>query len=205
MRAIFLPRLVSSPSAARLAVAALCAVALIFAGCGLLPKRKSKPISSKGPLRTVQHVDLARFMGDWRIIANIPYSGEKGRVDSITSYALRPDGKIENWFTYRKKSFSSPQITVKAEAEVVNAETNAEWKFGSFGPTKEIYHIIELDSDYQWAVLGHTSRKYGWILARQRAIPHLTYEAILDRVAAHGYDPGSFAKVPQFAEQPSAE
>ena len=45
------------------------------------------------PLRTVQHVDLKRYMGDWRVISNIPYFAEKGRVDSVESYALRPDGR----------------------------------------------------------------------------------------------------------------
>jgi apolipoprotein D and lipocalin family protein len=36
-------------------------------------------------------------MGDWYVIASIPYFAEKDCVDSIESYALRPDGKIDNW------------------------------------------------------------------------------------------------------------
>src|ERR1700733_5169440 len=57
----------------------------------------------KEPLRTVSHVDLQRYMGDWYVIANIPYFAEKNCYDSIESYALRPDGAIDNWFTCRKK------------------------------------------------------------------------------------------------------
>ena len=53
--------------------------------------------SVKDPLRTVSHVDLPRYMGDWYVIANIPYFAEKNCYDSIESYALRPDGAIDNW------------------------------------------------------------------------------------------------------------
>src|SRR5688572_24250988 len=56
--------------------------------------------SSKPPLRTVTHVDLPKYMGDWRVIANIPYFAEKDCIDSIESYALRPDGRIANSFTF---------------------------------------------------------------------------------------------------------
>ena len=46
------------------------------------------------PLQTVAHVDLARYMGDWYVIANIPYFAEKGCFDSVESYALRADGEV---------------------------------------------------------------------------------------------------------------
>ena len=65
--------------------------------------------TSKPPLKTVKHVELPRYMGDWRVIANIPYFAERGLVDSIESYGLRSDGKIANWFRARKGSFDAPQ------------------------------------------------------------------------------------------------
>ncbi len=153
------------------------------------------------PLRTVSHVDLPRYMGDWRVIANIPYFAERGCIDSIESYALRPDGSIANWFTFRKASFDAPQKRFTAEAAVVNHQTNAEWKVTFFGAFTAKYLVLDLDPDYKWAVIGHPSRKYGWIMAREKTLPDAAYAAILKRLAAQGYDTALFKKVPQLPSQ----
>src|ERR1700733_15809879 len=87
----------------------------------------------KDPLRTVPHVDLPRYMGDWYVIANIPYFAEKDCVDSIESYALRADGDIDNWFTCRKKTFDAPmKRKVTTTATGVDKTTNAEWRVKFF-------------------------------------------------------------------------
>ena len=187
--------LASTQSRALLRGTCLVLAAVMFTACASTKTHSMKSPST--PLRSVPRVDLPRFMGDWRVIANIPYFAEKGCVDSIESYALRPDGKIENWFTYRKKSLDAPQKTIRAQATVVNQQTNAEWKVKFFGLISAKYFVIDLDPNYQWTVIGHPSRNYGWIMAREKTLPNATYEALLDRLAAQGYDPGRFVKVPQ--------
>jgi apolipoprotein D and lipocalin family protein len=152
---------------------------------------------SSAPLRTVPRVDLHRYMGDWRVIANIPYFGEKNCVDSIESYGLRSDGRIANTFTYRKKSFQAPQKQLHALAWVTNPRTNAEWRVRFFGLITLDYLVIDLDPEYRWAVVGYPNRKYGWVLARERVLPEAVYKRILQRLAGQGYDPGRFVKVPQ--------
>ncbi|HSI15879.1 MAG TPA: lipocalin family protein [Chthoniobacter sp.] len=178
---------------------------IVVAGCvaarAASPANKTVTKESTAPLRTVKHVDLRRYMGDWRVIANIPYFGEKNCVDSIEGYRLRPDGRIDNFFTYRKKSFSAPQKQMRALAWVVNHETNAAWKVRFFGLLTVDYLIIDLDPNYRWAVLGYPKRKYGWILAREKTLPEKTYREILSRLAAQGYDPARFRKVPQLPSQ----
>lgn len=157
--------------------------------------------ATQAPLRTVRHVDLRRYMGDWRVIANIPYFGEKNCVDSIEGYRLRPDGRIDNYFTYRKKSFSASQKQMRALAWVVNHDTNAEWRVRFFGLLTVDYLILDVDPNYQWAILGYPKRKYGWILAREKTLPEKTYQMLLQRLAAQGYDPARFRKVPQLPSQ----
>jgi len=148
-------------------------------------------------------VDLSRFMGDWRVIANIPYFAERDAVDSVESYALRPDGKIANWFVFRRGSFEAPLQRYDFSAEVVNKETNAEWKVRFLPFFKVSYLIIDLDPEYRWTVVGHPSRRYGWIMARERSLPEATYQGILQRLAAQGYDPDKFVKVPQIPPGPT--
>jgi apolipoprotein D and lipocalin family protein len=148
----------------------------------------------------VPHVDLSRYMGDWFVIANIPYFAEKNCFDSVESYALRADGRIDNWFTCREKSFDAPlKRKVTTIATVYDKQSNAEWRVPFFKALKIKYFVIDLDSDYQWAVIGHPSHRYGWIISRTRTLSEQTYLRILQRLGEQGYDPSTFVKVPQRA------
>ena len=174
----------------------------LLVGCGVAIAKRKAAGGSGVPLHTVSHVDLARYMGDWRVISEIPYFAEKGCVDSIESYKLRPDGTIDNWFTYRKNTFTAPQKKITAHAFVTNPRTNAEWKVKFLGGIISApYLVLDLDPHYQWTVVGHPSRNYGWIMARAKTLPPETYHAILQRLATQGYDISRFKIVPQFPSQ----
>lgn len=151
------------------------------------------------PLRTVSHVDLPRYMGDWYIIANIPYSLENGKVATKDRYTLRPDGKIDNAFVFHRKTFDAPEKQWNALAWVHDKNTNAEWRVQFFWPLSIPYLIIDLDKDYQWSVVGYPSRNLGWVLSRKPVMDEAVYQGILKRLAAQGYDPKKFVKVPQKA------
>lgn len=174
-------------------------ITLFAAGCASGNRTITQPMkpARTGELHTVSHVDLKRFMGDWRVIANIPYFAEKGCIDSIEGYRSRPDGRIDNIFTFRKGSFDAPQKSIRAIARVHNTETNAEWRIRFFHLITAKYLVLDLDPDYRWTVVGHPSRKYGWIMAREKTLPAATYAGILHRLATQGYDPKAFTLVPQ--------
>ncbi len=158
--------------------------------------------NQRPPLHTVAHVDLPRYMGHWRVISEIPYFAERGGVDSVESYALLPDGSIYNWFVMRKGGFSAPESQVTAHAYVVNKQTNAEWRVKFLGGLITApYLILDLDPNYQWTVVGHPSRNYGWIMARAKTMPDSTYKAILTRLTAQGYNSSRFKKVPQLPSE----
>lgn len=174
----------------------LISILVLLAGCAIAARKRAPP------LRTVAHVDLPRYMGHWRVIAEIPYFAERGAVDSVESYSLLPDGTVHNWFTCRKESFDAPLNKITAHAYVVNKQTNAEWRVKFLGGLiSASYLILDLDPDYQWTVVGHPSHNYGWIMAREKTLPEATYQAILQRLAAQGYDVSRFQKVPQFPSQ----
>ncbi|MEY5011672.1 MAG: hypothetical protein RLZZ253_2811 [Verrucomicrobiota bacterium] len=166
------------------------AVSLLLVGCAGLD-------SGRKPLCSVKHVDLKRYMGDWYVFANIPYFAEKGCYDSVESYALRPDGKIENGFRYRKGSFEGPEKKVRALAWVHNTQSNAEWRVRFFGVFTAEYVVVDLDPQYRWAVVGHPSRNYGWVLSRSKKLSEREYASILKRLETQGYDPARFERVPQ--------
>jgi apolipoprotein D and lipocalin family protein len=161
---------------------------LLLTGCSTM---------STPPLRTVPHVDLDRYLGRWYVIANIPYFLEKGKVASYDTYAKRPDGKLDNIFTFRKGGFDAPETSWHGTAWVTNPTSNAEWKVRFLWPLSTTYLVLELDPDYRWAVVGTPGRDLLWILARDRSLPAADYERILRLIEAQGYDRGKIALVPQ--------
>lgn len=157
------------------------------------------PVSSAPARRptTVPHVDLPRYMGEWQVIAHVPYFLERGKVDTSDIYKLRSDGQIDNIYQFRKRTLDAPLQQWKARAWVVNKESNAEWKLQFLWPLTTTYLVVDLDPDYQWSVVTIPSRKLIWILARDRTLPDATYTGIVQRLQAAGFETSKLAKVPQ--------
>ena len=152
-------------------------------------------------LKPVSHVDLKRYMGDWNVIANIPNFIEKDCVSSVESYALRDDGKIDNWFVCHKADGKETRLTSLGWVE--DPTTNAEWRirFNLFGfipfPISFSYVVIDLDAtDYKYTVVGHPNRNLLWIMARDKTMDDKTYQEILDRVEKQGYDLSKIVRLP---------
>lgn len=78
--------------------------------------------------------------------------------------------------------------SVEGSAEVVDKSTNAKLEVCFFWPFKGDYWIIDLDRDYEYAVVGHPSRDYTWILSRDAELEESTYVAILKRLLEKHYD-----------------
>lgn len=152
---------------------------------------------SQPPLRTVARVDLDRYLGRWYVIANIPYFLEQGKVASYDTYAKRPDGRLDNIFTFRKGDFTAPEQSWHGTAWVTNTVTNAEWKVRFIWPLSTTYLVLELDPDYRWAVVGTPGRDLLWVLARDRQMTAADYEHVLGLIEKQGYERTKIVPVPQ--------
>ncbi len=155
-------------------------------------------------LETVESVDLERYMGQWYVIANIPYFGERGNVGGYAIYRLREDGRIDDIYRYRKGDFDAPEQELEGVAWVVDEESNARWKVQFYWPIRFDYFIIGLDDGYQWSVVGHPSRRYAWIMSRTADMPEARYQALLGLLEARDFDASQLRKVPQRPDQVGA-
>lgn len=146
--------------------------------------------AEKTPLLvTVPHVELNRYLGTWYEIASYPAWFQKGCTGSTAEYAALPDGRIRVINRCFKNSLDGPLKESNGKAEVVDTTSNARLKVWFFWPFKGDYWIIDLDADYQWAVVGVPSRKYLWILSRAPEMDDTVYEGIITRLIDQGYDP----------------
>lgn len=148
-------------------------------------------------LTTTAEVDLPRFMGRWWVIAHIPYFAEKGKVATADIYTLRDDGRIDNVFAYRK-AFGEPEQQMRGVASVVPGTRNAQWVVRFYGGlVKADYLVLEVAPDYSWALIGHPSRDYAWLFAREQAMDDAEYAQLIGRFAQYGYDTKRLQRVPQ--------
>ena len=148
-------------------------------------------------LKTVEHVDVKRYMGTWFEIAKLPQRFEKGLVGIKANYTLLPDGKVEVLNSGYKEDFNGKMKTIKGKAWVADTATNAKLKVSFFWPFTGNYWIIELGKDYEYAVVGDESRKYLWILSRTPQMDETLYNELLKRVQDRGFDVSKLEKVPQ--------
>jgi apolipoprotein D and lipocalin family protein len=169
--------------------AAALACALLAAGCQTVPELP--------PLEPVDHVDLARFMGKWYVIANIPTFLEKGAHNATETYELRDDGTIATTFTFRKDAFDGALKTLTPTGHVGDDPSNAVWGMQFVWPVKAQYLIIHLDDDYSQTVIGRDKRDYVWIMAREPRLSASDYDRLVLRLGEQGYDVSRIERVPQ--------
>lgn len=155
-------------------------------------------IAQLKPLQTVPKVDLNRYLGTWYEIATIPQRFQRGCTGVTATYSLRPDGKIDVLNQCYKDSLNGKYKKAHGKAWVTDTLTNARLKVQFFWPFSGAYWIIELDSNYRYAVVGHPNRNYLWILCRTPQMDDVTYQDLLIRLQeVHGYDLSRLKRTPQ--------
>ncbi|CAN5255844.1 lipocalin family protein [soil metagenome] len=181
-----------------LAAAGVVAVATLAAAT---TAALAKPRTSPSPLAPTIQLDLPSYMGRWWVIAHTPYFAEKGKVATADIYTLRPDGRIDNVYAYRKR-FGGEEKQMHGVATVVPGTGNAQWKIAFFGGLLHAdYQVLELAPDKSWALIGQPSRKLAWVFAREPRMDDAVLMPLLERFRTYGYDPARLKRVPQFADQ----
>jgi len=150
-------------------------------------------------LKTVEHVDVKRYMGTWFEIAKFPQRFEKGLVGITANYTLLPNGKVRVINSGHKVDFNGKLKTIEGKAWVVDTVTNAKLKVSFFWPFAADYWILELGKDYEYSVVGEESRKYLWILSRTPQMEDAIYNELLKRLQQKGFDVSKLERIPQRA------
>jgi apolipoprotein D and lipocalin family protein len=158
------------------------------------------PIENTRP-GVVDSVDLPRYCGLWYEIARIPNTFQTKCAGNVTAfYTQRPDGKID--VTNRCIGKQGKQYEAKGIARVIDHTSNAKLQV-SFVRILGInlfwgdYWVIGLDPNYQWAIIGHPKRSYGWILSRTPTITGEVQSNIEAILRQNGYDPTQFVSTHQ--------
>lgn len=155
-------------------------ILFIFVGCG-----------SKNPyLKTVNNVDIEKYKGTWYEVARFEHFFEKGCKNVTATYELKDNGKIKviNRCT---KIDTGEQKEAIGEAYAID-ESNSKLKVSFFKPFYGDYWIIDLDKDYNYALVGSPNREYLWILSRTKTIDEEIKNNILKNLSTYKFDKNKF-------------
>lgn len=155
------------------------------------------PVFSQDTMpKTVDNVDLAKYSGKWYEISKIPNTFQDHCIKNTTAnYEIMDDGEIivTNSCVEEDEEFDSST----GLARIVDNETNSKLEvsfvslFGWYLFWGD-YWILGLSEDYNYAVVGTPSRKYGWILSRNRKMSNNDLETCFQILENNGYDRNDF-------------
>ena len=145
----------------------------------------------------VSELDLERYLGTWYEIARYDHKFERGLVGVTASYSMRKDGKIKVVNRGYKGNLNGAYSEAIGKAKIPNPKIPAKLKVAFFLFFYGDYFVLELDNDYQWAVIGSSSDRYLWILSRQAIMEQSVYDDLLERLISRGYTTNTLIKVEQ--------
>lgn len=135
-------------------------------------------------------VDLNRYLGTWYEVGSVKQFFSIGLVNTTAQYSLNPDGsiRVENSGNYFVNNGPESRI-VGAALPVEGSENklNVAFFFGSPSTNPPgNYWIVDLDPDYQWAIVTDFTGLSGFLLTRTRTVSDDFYQELLNRASVKG-------------------
>ena len=157
--------------------AIMAVVAIIFTSCVGIPDG----------VTAVQNFNKDKYLGKWYEIARFDFRFERNLDNTTAQYSINPDGSIKvlnQGYNYVKKEWDSAE----GKAKFVGSESEARLKVSFFGPFYAGYNVVDIDENYQNALIYGNSKKYMWILSRNKTIDEATKKRFIEKAKKDGFD-----------------
>jgi len=156
----------------------------------------SKELSTES-LPVIKNFNLNRYLGTWYEIARLPQSFENG-LDRVTAtYKLQDGGTIEvvnKGFNVKNGEWKE----AKGKAYIPDTSAGALLKVSFFWIFYSDYKIIALDTtNYSYAMITSSSKKYLWILSRSPQLDKSVYDNLIKKASEWGFNISNIYTVSQ--------
>lgn len=146
----------------------------------------------------VKELDIQKYLGTWYEIARFDHGFERGLVGVTANYSFRKDGRIMVLNSGYKNSLDGKFSQAVGKAKIPDPVNEpAKLKVSFFLFFYGDYYVMELDKDYQWALIGSSSDNFLWIMSRKPQIDEDLYNELLEKLQNRGYDVSRLIKVEQ--------
>lgn len=151
---------------------------LILNSCSVRLPKGAKPVA---------HFDLEKYLGTWYEIARLDHRFEKNMDRNTAEYSMKGNGVIRVYnkgYDNRRNKWRS----ATGEARPVEGAETGRLKVAFFKPFWAAYNVIDIDSNYEYALVVGKNLKYLWILSRHTTIPDNYRKRFLKKAQQLGYD-----------------
>jgi lipocalin len=146
----------------------------------------------------VKELDLQKYLGTWYELARYNHRFERGLTGVTANYSIREDGKIKVLNSGYKNSLEGKFKQATGKAFIPDPDTEpAKLKVSFFWNFYGDYYVLDLEENYQWAIIGSSSDNYLWILSRTPDMEPDLYRELLEKIKLRGYDISQLIKVEQ--------
>lgn len=153
----------------------------------------NEQINSNHEVTTVPFVELDKYLSKWFEISSIPQFFQRKCESNVTAeYFIDSEKTIKVVNSCDEKD--GARKIAEGRARIEDSKTNAKLKVTfvkffrwiyAFGGD---YWVIDLAPDYRYAVVGHPSREYAWILSRTPNMDEKDLISISNNLVNQGYD-----------------
>ena len=157
--------------------AIMAVVATIFTSC----------VGIADGVTAVQNFNKDKYLGKWYEIARFDFRFERNLDNTTAQYSINPDGSIKvlnQGYNYVKKEWDSAE----GKAKFIGSESEARLKVSFFGPFYGGYNVVDIDENYQNALIYGNSTEYMWILSRNKTIDEATKKRFIEKAKKDGFD-----------------
>jgi apolipoprotein D and lipocalin family protein len=167
-----------------------------LAASGLLVAFTLLGCASDPPLEVAPSVNLSQLQGKWYEIARLPRTTEVDCHGTTAFYTQAPDGSLSLVNQCNVGSASGTLQTISMTATVPDSAVPAKLALNVGGYTGD-YWILEVGPNYEYAVVGHPSRLYLWILSRTPTLDSSVMSGVLSRAESEHFDTSQLEYTPQ--------
>lgn len=143
-----------------------------------------KPVKSNVPV--VQDFNKEKYLGTWYEIARMDFRWEKNLKNVLATYALNDDGTIR----VNNQGYDMVKEKYKqsiGKARFLRGEHEGALEVSFFGPFYSGYNVVDVDENYQYALVFGQNLDYMWILSREKSIPEDVKQQYLHYAKKSGY------------------
>ena len=148
-------------------------------------------------LEPVTGFDLDRYLGKWYEIARLDHSFERNLSNVSARYTESEKGGID----VVNRGFNTESgewEKIEGRAYFIGQKDIGSLKVSFFGPFYGGYHVIALDEEnYQYAMIAGPSRKYLWILSRDKTLDEKILSTLVTKARNWGFDTDDLIRVSQ--------
>jgi len=136
---------------------------------------------------TPANFDVGKYVGQWYEISALPFFWNQDCTCTQPYYGPIPGSDQIHVNNTCRYTYSPEKVTsFIGQAWAVNKDAT-KLKVVFFWPFAGDYWVLDVAKDYSWAVVGHPTKEYLWIMSRTPDLNEATYKTLIDKCRQLGY------------------